>query len=163
VTTRAGTRGRDTAPVLLAAGPSSPAQTVEFAFGEADLLTALAARAKLLVLGPPADHGGDPSPATILVTTAPCPVVVVPSPCPDRRSPRGSPSAPAELRCGLAPPAGGSRLRAGEAASAVLLHSTACGLASSPLSQPLEVRRTRTVLRDEVAGGTVVPPARARL
>lgn len=145
---RAATGARETAPVLLGAGPDSPAQTVEFAFGEADrrgvplwavrawwdpdvdlgrpqdahlarwdaacrresddltaqlsaavcrypgvavrpvvvndhpaaVLAALAARAQLLVLGPPAGDGGDSSPASVLVRTAPCPVVVVPSP-----------------------------------------------------------------------------------
>lgn len=50
-----------------------------------------------------------------------------------------------------------SRLRAGEATSAVLLHATVCGLASSPLSQPLEVGRTRAVLAEEVLGGTLSP------
>jgi nitroreductase len=50
-----------------------------------------------------------------------------------------------------------SRLRAGEAASAVLLHATALGLATCPLSQPLEVGSTRTVVRDRVLGGTLCP------
>lgn len=50
-----------------------------------------------------------------------------------------------------------SRLRAGEAASAVLLHATACGLASSPLSQPLEIARTRLALGREVLDGTLSP------
>jgi nitroreductase len=50
-----------------------------------------------------------------------------------------------------------SRLRAGEAASAVLLHATVLGLATCPLSQPLEVGETRTVIRDRVLGGTLSP------
>lgn len=50
-----------------------------------------------------------------------------------------------------------SWLRAGEATSAVLLHATTAGLASSPLSQPLEVGGTRVVLRDDVLGGTLSP------
>lgn len=50
-----------------------------------------------------------------------------------------------------------SWLRAGEATSAVLLKATTAGLASSPLSQPLEVGSTRAVLRDDVLGGTVSP------
>jgi hypothetical protein len=50
-----------------------------------------------------------------------------------------------------------SWLRAGEATSAVLLHATTAGLASSPLSQPLEVGGTRAVLRDDVLGGTLSP------
>ncbi len=50
-----------------------------------------------------------------------------------------------------------SQLRAGEAASAVLLHATALGLATCPLSQPLEVGETRAAVRDQVLGGTLSP------
>ena len=50
-----------------------------------------------------------------------------------------------------------SRIRAGEALSAVLLRATALGLASCPLSQPLEVPATRLRLRDEILGGTASP------
>ncbi|MET9633251.1 nitroreductase family protein [Lentzea sp. NPDC006480] len=50
-----------------------------------------------------------------------------------------------------------SRLRAGEATSAVLLEATAAGLATCPLSQPLEVVETRDLVRDEVLGGSTCP------
>ncbi|NGY62400.1 NAD(P)H nitroreductase [Lentzea sp. NEAU-D13] len=50
-----------------------------------------------------------------------------------------------------------SRLRAGEATSAVLLEATAAGLATCPLSQPLEVVETRELVRDEVLGGATCP------
>lgn len=50
-----------------------------------------------------------------------------------------------------------ARLRAGEALSAVLLHATQLGLATCPLSQPLEVPRTRAVLRDDVLDGSLEP------
>jgi nitroreductase len=50
-----------------------------------------------------------------------------------------------------------SQLRAGEAASAVLLHATTLGLATCPLSQPLEIGPTRVRVRDEVLGGTLSP------
>lgn len=50
-----------------------------------------------------------------------------------------------------------SQLRAGEALSAVLLHATRLGLATCPLSQPLEVASTRVMLREEVLGGTLDP------
>ncbi|MHA6783107.1 Acg family FMN-binding oxidoreductase [Pseudonocardia saturnea] len=50
-----------------------------------------------------------------------------------------------------------SQLRAGEALSAVLLHATQLGLATCPLSQPLEVTSTRAMLRDDVLGGTLDP------
>lgn len=50
-----------------------------------------------------------------------------------------------------------SQLRAGEALSAVLLDATELGLAACPLSQPFEVGRTRTLIRDELFGGTLAP------
>jgi hypothetical protein len=56
-----------------------------------------------------------------------------------------------------------SQLRAGEALSAVLLRATELGLASCPLSQPLEVSTTRLRLRDEVLGGTASPHVVLRL
>ncbi|WP_214364471.1 hypothetical protein [Pseudonocardia sp. H11422] len=49
------------------------------------------------------------------------------------------------------------RLRAGEAASAVLLLATELGLATSLLSRPLEVGGTRMMVRDEVLGGALCP------
>jgi nitroreductase len=56
-----------------------------------------------------------------------------------------------------------SRLRAGEALSAVLLQATSLGLASCPLSQPLEIGSTRRVLQDRVLGGTLSPQLVIRL
>jgi nitroreductase len=50
-----------------------------------------------------------------------------------------------------------SQLRAGEAASAVLLQATLAGLSSSPLTEPLEISRTRAVVADEVLDGTLSP------
>jgi nitroreductase len=50
-----------------------------------------------------------------------------------------------------------SQLRAGEAMSAVLLQATQLGLATCPLSQPLEVFSARRVLQDQVLGGTLIP------
>jgi nitroreductase len=50
-----------------------------------------------------------------------------------------------------------AQLRAGEAISAVLLHATELGLATCPLSQPLEVGWTRAKIRDELLGGTLLP------
>ncbi|MFD7660629.1 Acg family FMN-binding oxidoreductase, partial [Actinosynnema sp. NPDC059797] len=50
-----------------------------------------------------------------------------------------------------------STLRAGEAMSAVLLEATAAGLATCPLSQPLEVATTRARVRDEVLDGVLSP------
>jgi hypothetical protein len=50
-----------------------------------------------------------------------------------------------------------ARLRAGEAASAALLAATSLGLATCPLSQPLEVRNTRVRIRDEVLRGAAHP------
>lgn len=56
-----------------------------------------------------------------------------------------------------------ARLRAGEAASAVLLGATDLGLATCPLSRPLEIADTRRVIRDDVLGGTAVPQLVVRL
>lgn len=47
-----------------------------------------------------------------------------------------------------------SRLRAGEATSAVLLTATSLGLATSPLTEPLEITDTRRKVQDLVTGGT---------
>lgn len=47
-----------------------------------------------------------------------------------------------------------SQLRAGEATSAVLLTATALGLASCPLTEPLEITGTRETLRTRVTGGS---------
>jgi len=50
-----------------------------------------------------------------------------------------------------------SVLRAGEAVSAALLTATDLGLATCPLSQPLEVTATRATIRDQVLDGAVYP------
>lgn len=50
-----------------------------------------------------------------------------------------------------------SQLRAGEAMSAVLLRATQAGLATCPLSQPLEVPSTRRLLEEQVLGGALTP------
>lgn len=56
-----------------------------------------------------------------------------------------------------------SRLRAGEATSAALLAATELGLASCPLSQPLEIADSRRTVRDDVLGGTAEPQLVIRL
>jgi len=56
-----------------------------------------------------------------------------------------------------------SRLRAGEATSAVLLAATELGLASCPLSQPLEIAGTRHQVRERVLGGMAEPQLIVRL
>lgn len=56
-----------------------------------------------------------------------------------------------------------SRLRAGEAASAALLHATRLGMATCPLSQPLEIADTRRTIQDDVLHGTAVPQLLLRL
>lgn len=50
-----------------------------------------------------------------------------------------------------------SQLRAGEAMSAVLLWAQSLGLATCPMSEPLEFEGTRALLRDEVLDGTLSP------
>ena len=56
-----------------------------------------------------------------------------------------------------------SRLRAGEATSAALLAATELGLATCPLSQPLEIADSRRRVRDDVLGGTAEPQLVIRL
>jgi nitroreductase len=51
-----------------------------------------------------------------------------------------------------------SRLRAGEVTSAVLLTATRAGLASSPLTQPLEVENSREFVRDHVLASKTAHP-----
>ena len=55
------------------------------------------------------------------------------------------------------------QLRAGEALSAVLLRATHIGLATDPISQPLEVAATRTQLRTALLGGSAEPQVLLRL
>jgi nitroreductase len=50
-----------------------------------------------------------------------------------------------------------SRLRAGEATSAVLLAATRIGLATCPLTQPLEIPATRESLRAEILHDLMIP------
>lgn len=50
-----------------------------------------------------------------------------------------------------------SRLRAGEATSVVLLTATSIGLASCPITEPLEIAATRTALRAAVFGTSGYP------
>lgn len=55
------------------------------------------------------------------------------------------------------------QLRAGEALSAVLLTATRFGLATDPVSQPLEVPATRAELAASVLGGAAAPQALLRV
>jgi nitroreductase len=56
-----------------------------------------------------------------------------------------------------------SQLRAGEALSSMLLHATDLGLATCPLTQPLEVTSTYGALRDDLFGGRAAPQAILRI
>jgi hypothetical protein len=56
-----------------------------------------------------------------------------------------------------------STLRAGEAMSAVLLEATGAGLATCPLSQPMEVADTRDRVRDGVLDGQLSPQVLLRV
>ncbi|GAB3226265.1 Acg family FMN-binding oxidoreductase [Mycolicibacterium hippocampi] len=56
-----------------------------------------------------------------------------------------------------------SRLRAGEATSIVLLTATALGLASCPITEPLEIAATREVLRSDVFGAEGHPQMLLRI
>jgi nitroreductase len=50
-----------------------------------------------------------------------------------------------------------AQLRAGEALSSMLLHATDLGLATCPLTQPLEVESTYRAVRDGLLGGRLCP------
>lgn len=56
-----------------------------------------------------------------------------------------------------------ARLRAGEATSLVLLSATAMGMASCPVTEPLEVPETREAVRTDVFGGNAHPQMLMRL
>ncbi|WP_006245618.1 Acg family FMN-binding oxidoreductase [Mycolicibacterium tusciae] len=56
-----------------------------------------------------------------------------------------------------------SRLRAGEATSLVLLSATAFGLASCPVTEPLEIAETREAVKAEVFGDSGVPQMLLRI
>ena len=56
-----------------------------------------------------------------------------------------------------------SRLRAGEATSLVLLTATAQGLASCPITEPLEVVETRAAVRADVFGAEGHPQMLLRI
>jgi hypothetical protein len=56
-----------------------------------------------------------------------------------------------------------SQLLAGESLSAVLLTGTAMGLATCPITQPLEVETTRRMVRDELLGGCWIPQVLIRV
>ncbi|ETB11785.1 NAD(P)H nitroreductase [Mycobacterium avium subsp. paratuberculosis 08-8281] len=56
-----------------------------------------------------------------------------------------------------------ARLRAGEATSMVLLTATSMGLASCPVTEPLEVADTREAVRAEIFGGSNYPQMLLRI
>lgn len=56
-----------------------------------------------------------------------------------------------------------SRLRAGEATSMVLLTATALGLASCPITEPLEIAETREAVRSDVLGNDGYPQMLLRI
>jgi hypothetical protein len=55
------------------------------------------------------------------------------------------------------------QLQAGEALSAVLLEATRFGLATDPVTQPMEVRATRLALSESLLRGTAEPQVLLRL
>ncbi len=56
-----------------------------------------------------------------------------------------------------------AQLRAGEATSALLLTATAMGLATCPITEPLEIPETRDAVRDELWGAKGHPQMLLRL
>lgn len=76
---------------------------------------------------------------------------------PDAATGRGEPDAGQLLVVATLDDDPVSVLRAGEAASAALLTATDLGLATCPLSQPLEIIDTRAEIRDQVLDGAAYP------
>jgi nitroreductase len=56
-----------------------------------------------------------------------------------------------------------ARLRAGEATSILLLTATALGLASCPITEPLEITETREAVRADVFGDEAFPQMLLRI
>jgi nitroreductase len=56
-----------------------------------------------------------------------------------------------------------ARLRAGEATSLVLLSATAMGLATCPVTEPLEIGETREAVREDVFGASGYPQMMVRI
>lgn len=56
-----------------------------------------------------------------------------------------------------------SRMRAGEATSLVLLTATALGLASCPITEPLEIAETRAAVRQDIFGADEYPQMLLRI
>ncbi|MBN3508735.1 nitroreductase family protein [Mycolicibacterium septicum] len=67
------------------------------------------------------------------------------------------------IALGTAEDDGVSRLRAGEATSLILLTATALGLASCPITEPLEVAETRAALRRDIFGSDGYPQMLLRI
>lgn len=56
-----------------------------------------------------------------------------------------------------------ARLRAGEATSLMLLTATALGLASCPVTEPLEIAETREAVKEDVFGDSGFPQMLLRI
>lgn len=67
------------------------------------------------------------------------------------------------LALGTATDDSAARLRAGEAMSSVLLTATALGLASCPVTEPLEITATRDAVQTDVFGTSAFPQALVRV
>lgn len=128
--------------------------------GDADYLAELAAWSGRYgsVAGVPARNAVEPDPAALL------PARAFASP-----ALRGSPDATAADDNGAVVALGTqtdddlARLRAGEATSLVLLSATAMGLATCPVTEPLEITDTRESVRGDVFGDSGFPQMMLRV
>ena len=110
------------------------------------------------VAGVPARNSPDPDP------DSPIPARVFAGPALDQ-PPQSSPSEDNAIVVALGTEADDdlARLRAGEATSLVLLSATAMGLASCPVTEPLEIPQTREAVRADVFGTSGYPQMLVRV
>ena len=104
-----------------------------------------------------------------------CRRAIHPAPIPPQRCPDAGPAlaqhheaggdrdTTAVLALGTRDDSSMSRLRAGEATSLVLLTATTLGLASCPVTEPLEIPATRDAVRDDVFGDYGFPQMLLRI
>jgi hypothetical protein len=164
---------RDRLDPLLACGPTLGATVIAVVSHTAreELLQILAEAEKTQrmnrhyvdeILSWTARHGGEGIPASSLLrrgsqTGAPTAPSRFPSGTLTDHLPDQEPAEPALLAICTSSDDTASRLRAGEALSAILLKGTADGLTMVPLSQAIEVDRTRRLLQDELLQDSACP------
>jgi nitroreductase len=135
-------------------------EAVSIHAGDADYLTELNAWSGRhgSVAGVPARNTPAPEPAAAI----PARVFAGPA-LPQPRQSRAEQDSGVVIALGTETDDDLARLRAGEATSLVLLSATAMGLATCPMTEPLEVPETRAAVRSDVFGTSGYPQMLARV